>query len=56
MFLEAHFGTVSALRTEMGQGEEDEDGLLSLDVELDGVKASVDLISMVSLRCASSPL
>ena len=52
MFLEAHFGTVSDLRTELKQGAEDEDELLTLDVELDGVKASVDLISMVS-GCAS---
>jgi hypothetical protein len=48
MFLEAHFGTVSNLRTTMKEGPEDEDELLTLDVELDGVKASVDLISMVS--------
>jgi cleavage and polyadenylation specificity factor subunit 3 len=48
-FLEAHFGTVSDLRTTMHEGTEDEDELLTLDVELDGVKASVDLISMVSL-------
>ena len=50
MFLESHFGSVSDLRTQMKEGPEDEDELLTLDVELDGVKASVDLISMVSPR------
>lgn len=45
MFLEAHFGEVSIPRTEVPEGEEDD--LLVMDVTVDGVIASIDLISMV---------
>jgi cleavage and polyadenylation specificity factor subunit 3 len=45
LFLEAHFGEVTAPKRTVENGDEDE--LLVMDVEVDGTKARVDLISMV---------
>jgi cleavage and polyadenylation specificity factor subunit 3 len=45
LFLEAHFGEVTAPKRTVEDGDEDE--LLVMDVDVDGTKARVDLISMV---------
>ncbi|RSH94523.1 endoribonuclease ysh1 [Saitozyma podzolica] len=44
LFLEAHFGEVTAPNRTVEDGDEDE--LLVMDVDVDGTKARVDLISM----------
>lgn len=45
-FLQAHFGDVSEPKRDAAEGEEDE--LLTMEVNVDGSKAVLDLISMVS--------
>jgi hypothetical protein len=46
MFLEAHFGEVTRPASTVPEGSEDD--LLVMRVTVDGVVASIDLISMVS--------
>ncbi|TXT04239.1 hypothetical protein VHUM_04237 [Vanrija humicola] len=53
MFLEAHFGDVSHPETQVADG--DEDNLLVMKVTVDGVVATVDLISM-KVECESDEL
>lgn len=47
LFLEAHFGEVTQPAATVADGEEDD--LLVMRVTVDGVVATVDLISMVSI-------
>ncbi len=48
MFLTAHFGDVSIPQKDMTDGDENDD-LMMIDVNVDGMTACVDLISMVCL-------
>lgn len=55
LFLQSHFGDVSAPRLSLHNGEDDEDDLMVVNVRVDEEVARVDLINM-KVECGDDDL